>query len=272
MVRAAIDLSPFDHFLSEAVRLFGASPVARTGKAWKKYGPVVEDRRFYFDILNRVETLAFAFARLKELAVIYRDARRDIEKSKRPVEGKTGTFETSNSLEAQRLRAELEGRTLTSFIYYELASLKNALEKLGIGLDGELEYAVKARNRFLAHPGRRGPFRNSANTLATSEGGLLLTHAINPGESDPRMFEFYLDQDFHVSMFEKAEAAERKNRELLMAGKKESWSDAEKSNFAVFGFPEPNLDLILSELATLLNTKLLPKIERAAKRPITVGN
>jgi hypothetical protein len=172
--------------------LFAETPILRDVKDLKNYASIIEDRRFYFDILDRVEMLAYAFARLKELSLLYRSVAGDIAGSMPAVEGGQRTVEIPDELHGLEARVVLEARCLTSYLYYELAGLANMLEKRGISLAGELAYVVKARNFFIAHPQPRSALRNSRRSLQVTQGGLLHTHAINSAETDPQMIEYHL--------------------------------------------------------------------------------
>jgi hypothetical protein len=75
-------------------------------------------------------------------------------------------------------------------------------------------------------------------------------------------------------VFDQRSEALRKNRELLMEGMESGrrrLSDDEAVRLKVFGIPEPDLDIVRSELAEALSASLLPKITRAAKRPLPVS-
>jgi hypothetical protein len=263
---------PFDEFLNKATRLFAETPVTRDVKDLKEYASITEDRRFYFDVLDRVEMLAYVFARLKELALLYLSADENIARSMQAVEGTLGTFDVPGELLGRQDRVVLEARCLTSYLYYELAGLANMLEKRGISFVGELAYMVKARNFFIAHPQPRSALRNSRSSLEITQGGLLHTHAINAAETDPQMMEHYLGRPIDARVFDQISEALQKNRELLVEGRESgTLSYDEAARLKVFGVPEPDLDIVQAELAEAISARLLPKIVRAAKRPLPVG-
>jgi hypothetical protein len=157
-----------------------------------EYVRVIEERRYLIDVLDRVEMLAFAYSRLKALSGRYREAEAQIETAKRVVREKPLTWEVPDEIAWQRDHRAVEARVLGSFVYYELSSLAHMLEVLKVQIpQGELQYLVKARDKFLAHPLLRGRVRNAHGAMSIPQDGLLLAHVVHSDETDPVLLDYY---------------------------------------------------------------------------------
>jgi hypothetical protein len=269
MRRPSIGPNAFEPFFGEVDRLLSQTQLQRTGENLAEYARVVEIRRNYFDIINRVETLAFAFGRLAELGPAYRQASRDIEGSKSPIEGQPGYVEVPDQLIEIRDRLELEARSLAFLIYYELAALEQVFrhKEVAIALTGEIAYAVAARDRMLAH--RPASINRMSNSKVwISQGDLLINGIVDPMEGDPRMIEYYSGNPFTANTAEDIENERQTNEAFFRSSKNK---ESRKKKLKVFGVREPDLDLVLKELVTLLHQDFLPKLADVAVQPIQVG-
>ena len=105
--------SPFDEFLREAEAAWNRTSLQHGVSNDPEYARVIEERRYVSDILDRVETLAFAYARLSALSELFREAEAEIRTTQRVVRDEPLTFEVPDEIEWQRDLRALEGRALS---------------------------------------------------------------------------------------------------------------------------------------------------------------
>ncbi len=238
------------------------------------YVRLVEEGRFIGDIHDRVETLAFAWVRMRELAALYRKTEAAIDEYRPASEEGGQSFEYPDTLGANQRRCQLEARTLMAFVYYEVTSLVSMLKASDWGIelgDGELAFLVQARNKLLAHPTFRGPIRNSSGALEISKDGLLKTWAINLQETNPKLIKHYTGSSVLGSLEDWAQER-RKNKKLIMSQKRiERFTDQEKKNLKAFGVGEPDVVVALAELAGILNGDALSKVRQITNQSLPVA-
>jgi hypothetical protein len=269
LVKEYRQASPFDEFLWKATNALNSPTIARGVANDAEYARVIEERRYVIDILDRVEMLAFTYSRLKALSGLYRQAEAHMDNANRVTREEPLTWEVPDKLMCRRDYLALEARVLASFVYYELTSLAHMLNGLKIQiLRGELQYLVKARDKFLAHPMFRGRVRNAHGAMSIPQDGLLHAYAIHADETDPVLLDYY-----RVSFAQKGAADEvrlrSENEKLILSRTKNSdFSPDERLRLKAFGVREPSLDASLQELASLLMTSALPEIERVSAQPI----
>lgn len=256
--------SPFDEFLRKATEALSSPTVARGIRDDTEYARIIEERRCWIDILDRAEMLAFTYSRLKTLTDLYREAGAQIDAAKRNM-NKPNTSEVPDEIAWQRDHLALEASVLVSFVYYELTSLKRMLEGLKIQIpQGELQYLVKARDKFLAHQMLHGPMRNAHGAMSIPRVGLLHAHAICADETDPVLIEYYR-RSFAPTTEADAVRFRGENETMIM---KDRLSPNERLRLRAFGIREPSLEASLDEMAKLLLTSALPELERISAQPI----
>lgn len=261
--------SPFDEFLRKATAVLNRPANLQGLRDDAEYARVMEERRYVTDVLDRVEMLAFTHSRLNALPGLYRDAEAQMDCTKRVTRDEPLTWEVPDEIVWQRDCRALEGRVLVSFVYYELTSLAHMLKALKVPIPkGELQYLVKARDKFLAHPVFRGRVRNAHGAMSIPQVGLLHTYAIHTDEGDPVLIDHY------SSLFAPKNAADKarlrdENEQLILSRKKNfEFSADEWLRLKAFGIREANLGASLKEMAELLLSSALPEIERIAGQPI----
>jgi hypothetical protein len=157
-----------------------------------EYARVIEERRYVIDVLDRVEMLAFTYSRLNALSGLYRDAEAQMDMTKRVTRQEPLTWGIPDEVEWQRDCRAREAQVLVAFVYYELTSLAHMLRGLKVRIPGgELEYLVKARDKFLAHPRFGSRTRNAHGAMSIPRVGLLHAHAIHANETDPVLLSHY---------------------------------------------------------------------------------
>jgi hypothetical protein len=267
LVREYRQTSPFDEFLWKATKTLNEPTITRGVRNDAEYARVIEERRYVIDILDRVEMLAFTFSRLIELSSLYREAEARLEATSRVTGDEPLTWEASDEIVWQRDSRALEAAVLVSFVYYELTSLAHMLEK-GLKLpipQGELQYLVKARDKFLAHPVFHGRVRNAHGAMSIPKDGLLHPHAT---KTDPVLFDYYGSSFAPKSADDEASFRVENEKLILSSTRKDRLTSAEKLRLKAFGIREPSLEASLKEMASLLLRSALPEIDRIAAQPI----
>ena len=268
LLREYRQTSPFDEFLRKATKALNTPTIAR-GRNDVEYARVIEERRYLSDILDRVEMLAFTYSRLKALSGLYREAEAQMNAAKRVAGEEPPTWEVPDEIVWLRDSRGLEASVLASFVYYELASLATMLKGLRVQIPkGELQYLIRARDKFLAHPMFSGRVRNAHAAMSIPRGGLLYAHVVHADEGDPVLLDHY--RSFFALKTAADEARLRgENEKLILSPKKNTkFSEDERMRLKAFGIREPNLEASVDEMASLLLASTLPAVERISAQPI----
>jgi Protein of unknown function (DUF2934) len=265
--------SPFDAFLRKATKALNSPTIARGMRNDVEYARVIEERRYLIDVLDRVEMLAFTYSRLKALSGLYREAEAQMDTAKRVTREEPLSWEMPDEIAWRRDYRALEARVLGSFVYYELTSLAHMLKGLKVQIpQGELQYLVKARDKFLAHPMFCGRVRNAHGAMSIPQVGLLLAHVVHADETDPVLLDYYSSSYAPKSAAEEARLRGENETLILSARRNSEFSPDEQLRLKAFGIREPNLEASLEEMASLLLTSALPEIERISAQPIPSRN
>ena len=261
--------SPFDEFVRKAAAALSNPTLARGVRDDVEYARVMEERRYVIDVLNRVEMLAFAYSRLNALSGLYRDAEAQMDTTKRVAREEPLTWEVPEEVVWQRDCRALEARVLAAFVYYELTSLAHMLKALNVPIPGgELEYLIKARDKFLAHPMFGSRVRNAHGAMTIPRVGLLHAHAIHTDEADPLLLDHYSSSFAPRNAADEARLRDENERLILSRKKNSEFSARERLRLKAFGLREPELEVSLNQMAKLLLASALPEVERIAAQPI----
>jgi hypothetical protein len=260
---------PFDEFLRQAIKALNSPTIAGGVRDDVEYARVIEERRYLIDILDRVEMLAFTYSRLNALSGLYRDAEAQVDITKRVTRQEPLTWEVPDEIAWQTDYRALEAQVLVAFVYYELTSLAHMLTGLNVRVPGgELQYLVKARDKFLAHPMFGSRVRNAHGALSIPRVGLLHAHAIHANETDPVLLNHYSASFAPRNTADEARLRDE-NERLILSGKKNShFSVDERLRLKAFGIREPDLEASLTEMASLLLTSALPEVERIGAQTV----
>jgi len=256
--------SPFDEFLRKAIKALSSPTVVRGARNDAEYARIIEERRCLIDVLDRAEMLAFTYSRLRALTGLYWEA--EVQIHANCVVSEPGTLEVPDEIAWQKKHLALEASVLVSFVYYELTSLAHMLKDLKMQIpQGELQYLVKARDKFLAHQMLHGPVRNAHGAMSIPRVGLLHAHAICADETDPVLIEYYRSS-FAPTTEADAARFRGENEEMILS--EERLSPKKRLRLKAFGIREPSLEASLEEMAKLLLTSALPEVERVSAQPI----
>ena len=261
--------SPFDEFLRKATAVLNGPSIAQGLRDDAEYARVIEERRYVIDVLDRVEMLAYAHSRLNALSGLYRDAEAQMDGTKRESREEPLTWEVPDEIVWQWDCRALEGRVLVAFVYYEMTSLAHMLRALRVSIPkGELEYLVKARDKFMAHPVFGSRVRNAHSAMSIPRVGLLHAHAIYGDEVDPALIDHYNGPFAPKNAADRARLRDENERLILSSKRHCDFLADERSRLKAFGIREPNLEGSLNEMAKLLLSSAFPEIERIAAQPI----
>ena len=260
--------NPFEGFLRDADQVMEISILASTVPAIAAaqradFTRNEEQRNFCADIFSRIERMAFAFDRLRELtAEDYRfedavDEKRDT----------TGTYTYSEAEVQAMARWHTETDLLTFYIYYELKSVIDMAEQWGISPQAasELEYVLRARDRFLAHPEfhRVAPHAYRGKSIPYNE-GFTRCDVAGLQQWDPVTREQYFSAlGLSSPVSREREAAEAAANETMIrsATRNERLTEEQVTRLKAFGVREPDLEKALREFAATLLPRVLEKIK-----------
>jgi hypothetical protein len=156
----------------------------------------------------------------------------------------------------------VETDLLTFYVYYELKSVADVLRRWTINPAprSELEYALKARDRFLAHPEfcRVSPRANRMKSIPLQ--GMIRCDIASLQQWDSITQSEYLRKLNLGAPIDRTKEVQRNADLILSRTQNEKLTEEEVTRIKAFGAREPHLQKALEELAVLLNTNALPKI------------
>lgn len=253
-------INPFACFLEAAFRMLNIAgsgrPIAGSDRA--AYARHTEERNFCEDVCDRIQRMAFAYDRLCELSMEHWRMSDELNQKR----DENGRCEISPQMLQAQERWDLESDSLTFYIYYELKSVADILGQWSIvpAAGSALEYALKARDRFLAHPEfcRIGPRSNRSKALAKGAPAFSDIASLQQWETVVR--DEYLAQLQISAPYDQPQEAQKNRQILLSKPRNERLRDEEVLRVKAFGAPEPDLTGALKELATSLHSSVLSKI------------
>lgn len=260
--------NPFARFLSDARTEFDKIPpepnVSSDASLHSRFVEICEARSFVFDIVDRAETLATAFDRMRELLESY--LRFDAEKMKCIQEQRTAdpgrsTFHVPEEFQRGMDRCHREAQTLTTFAYYELSTLVSLLAyRFSPTSQSELKYLVGVRNKILVHARRNGRIKNSKSKLTL--GPILIADVVGGESWIPLIQDWNKKRLIVLGVDWDDETGAEKNVALLRGP---GWvkTPAEILQLKSFMIREPDLIESAREMAHLLQTNFIPEITRA---------
>lgn len=227
-----------------------------------------EARREYAqDIVGRAETVSFAFDRLHALTPELQEIWKAID-AKRPKTDEA--VEIPKELIEGEDRLNVEADAMTALIYYESKSIVDMLRELRVDVPKatELEYLLRVRDRFLAHPKPLGVARraNRGGSIPVGE-GFLQRNAVNLDTLDnARAAADGLTKEVRVGQWPEERI---KNEETLRSREtNEKLPQEQITRLMAFGIRDPDVPKVIGELAQLLATAFLPIVQEYASEAI----
>lgn len=263
--------NPLCQFLTKAKSYFGAASslaAIRTNIArMEEFVNNVEQRRYYGDLVDRVEQIAFAFDRLFELAEQMRAAQRQFDAISHQARAKgLSNWEIPDEIVISRERTHAEAAILTAYIYHEVATLfsmtlrpeHSLLKRPAEG--SELKYLLGVRNKLLVHPEVGAVVKSSRSQLTV--GDYLRTDLVGLESGyAPLVRDYHAQACGSAADFFDNDEVEA-NKKLLQSHKKvEKLTMNEKHRLKAFSIREPDLKKCLLELDQLLVEQVLPEIK-----------
>jgi hypothetical protein len=262
--------NPFASFLdnarAEIHKLQPEPDVSSDASLHSQFVKICEDRSFVFDIIDRAETLATAFDRMRELRESYlhldADITKCIEDQRAGDPGRT-IFRVPDELQQGMDRCYREALTLTTSAYYELSTLAGLPQSLLAPVPGShLDYLVGVRNKILVHARRDGRIKNSKSVLTI--GPILIAHLVGGESWIPFIQDWNRKELMALGVNWDDETGAEANVALLRRKKRvDDFTPAEILQLKSYMIPEPDLLQSGREMASLLQTKFLPEITRA---------
>ncbi len=260
--------NPFASFLNAAFKMLNIAgscePISANDRS--AYARNADERNFCEDVCDRIQRMAFAYDRLCELSIEHWKMSDELNQDR----DENGCCEITPQMLRAKERWELESDSLTFYIYYELKSVADILEQWTIfpAAGSALEYALKARDRFLAHPEfcRIGPRSNRSKALSKGAPAFSDIACLQQWETVVR--NEYLAQLQITTPYDNHQEATQNRRILLSGQRNEKLSDEEVLRVKAFGAPEPDLGRALKELAASLDSSALPKIAKVSAEAI----
>jgi hypothetical protein len=217
-------------------------------------------RDFAEDLLARAATVSFAFDRLHELTPLFNEIWREVDakrsKANDPVEIPREVLEKED-------RWGVEADAMTALIYYEIKSIADMLSEFGIEVETgtELEYLLKARDRFLAHPKLLGIARraNRGGTIPIGE-GFLRRDAVNLNTLDyDRAAVDGRQKQVKSDDWPKERV---RNKEIIRTAKRnEKLTPEQITQVMAFGVRDADVEKAVAELATVFKDRFLPIVK-----------
>lgn len=256
--------SPTSNPLAEFVRkgsallnIVGGEQVAAA--AYSAFTRNSEERTFCTDLCDRVHRIAFAFDRLCELT----DLDNERAAQRRQVLNEQDRYELTEEMLQSSGRWDVETDLLTFYIYYELKSVIDMIRQWNIEPTNgsDLEYALKARDRFLAHPEfcRVSPHSNRGKVIPQK--GMTQCEIASLRQWDSITQTEYL-RTLRMSEPIDREAEVCRNNTIISGRRRnERLTQEEVMRIKAFGVREPNLERAVAELAMILESGALPRIK-----------
>jgi len=267
-LRKAAKRNPMNRFLTDVepiMRLVQPSGPREPGMDVAAYVEIQEARQFARDILSRVELLSYAYDRLCELVRERIRISAEMEKGQEQTDGHVRAIDLSRvslTVRDREARWESELGVTVAFAHYEFKSVVDLLRFWGVDHIGpESTYLCKIRDRFLSHSQYLGVMRRAKTGYSYPyDPGPALLPVTGLNQSEPISHDYYLRR---LQLPEPVDqSAERVNYEQLVLHKRrnESLAEAEVLRLKAFGVREPDLECALRELASVLESKILPRI------------
>jgi hypothetical protein len=267
-------MNPFAQFLNAAHSAFRKIPqqpeVHTDADLLPKFVEKYEHRRFVFDIVDRVETLAASFDRLRVLYESYTDNQSKMDlivAEQRAGDPARVRFEIPDQLVRERDQYTVEARAHVAFIYYEMSTVVALLSKLlKPQPSSNLEYLVGVRNKILAHPRRNAGTKSSSSALTV--GPILHAHLVGGESWFPLLRNWYLQKLRDAGGWLDDADGIAANMALLRSDVTvERFTLINRLRLKSFVIREPDPLGSAGEMATMLMAKFLPDIKGAC-RPV----
>jgi len=259
--------NPFENFLNAANAEFRKIPqepeVHSNPSLVPSFVQLSEERSFVFDVVDRVQTLATAFQRLRNLYELYHRCEKEREQkvaAELLADPNRQSIEIPKELDNERDQYHREAQVFVAFCYYEMSTVVGLL-KFEVPPGSHLEYLIGVRNKILAHPRRDGRVKNSRSSL--SIGRILHAHLVGANGWIPVIRDSYLAEWEGSGNRLDDESGTDANVRLIRSKKRvEHFTDEEILRLKIYTYPEPDLVGSAPELAHFLESEFFVRVVR----------
>ena len=258
LLKAASEQNPLRGFLCNAeseMRIALSDSSIDNPDQLEAYVTNQEELNFALDLCQRVQRLSAAF----DLLCTLTDRQLSSQRQENENRNLTGSYTFTEEDEQARTRIRVESELLTHYLYYELKSVTDMLRLWNIKVvaGSELEYALRARDRLLAHPEifRIAPTPFGGVSFPLS-GGFMKVNIGTPFAMDSVCESYYRLKLGTDAEGNRAAEQERNEKVLRSKAKNENLTEEEVTRIKLFGVREPNVLVALNEFAMLLATSL----------------
>ncbi len=244
--------NPLDSFLKQASVVTDVAQASNIeASQYPEFTRNSDERNFCLDLCDRVDRVAYAYDRLYELSLVSEQLN-DQRQRERDSEG---TYRYTTEMSQAEARWHSEADVLTFYIYYELNSIADMLAQWKITpvAGSELEYALKARDRFLAHPElcRVSP-RYSRTKSIPIGGGFTRCDIASLRQWDTITQSVYLAELGMSEPIDRETEAAKNSRMILKRTANDRLDQHDVIRIKAFGVREPDLDRAIRNLAEIL--------------------
>jgi len=243
----------------------GAAQQAVDRARYEEFTSNAEERNFSHDVVDRAGQLSYCFDRLCELGIEYNEIRTAMKQGQPNSQGVDLSLVPPAVL-AREEKWVQELHVITGFCFYEIKSICDMLKMWGVNLDGcqELRFVLKSRDRFLAHPRLGGIMRLAHRSYGIPfDGGPVEASVSGLNSFDPITRAHYLASlglDEGTPILD--EAQRQANEACVLSPDQNHRLDAAGiTRLKAFGLRDANLKSALRELAQVLETQVLPRIQ-----------
>ena len=260
--------NPLDLFLKQASVITDVAPTSAVPISdYTEFTRNSEARKFCLDLCDRVDRIAYAYGRLCELSLISER----LSNQRRREEDAGGTYTFTSEMQQAEANWHSETDVLTFYIYYELKSVVDMLAQWKIVpvSKSELEYALKARDRFLAHPElcRVSPRYNRAKSIPVG-GGLTRCDVASLRQWDTITQSVYLAELGMSEPIDREAEVAKNTRIILGRIANERLDPHDVLRIKAFGVREPDLERAIRDLDELLLGPAIQRIEHIHKEAV----
>jgi hypothetical protein len=223
-----------------------------------------EERNFSHDVVDRTKQLSYCFDRLCELGLEYFEIRKAMEQNQPNSQG-IDLSKVPPAVLAREDKWTQELEVITAFSFYEIKSLCDMLKAWEVDFSGcrELQFLMKSRDRFLAHPRLGGVMRLAHRSHSIPyDGGPVSASVAGLNSFAPITRAHYLASlglDEATPILD--EVQRTANEDCVLSRDQNHRLDAtDITRLKAFGLRDANLTAALKELAQVLENQVLAKI------------
>ncbi len=224
---------------------------------------------FLQDLVARVAILAHCYDAICGLTEHHQDLRkREDALPTDPAHPNSRTIPPELIEEEDRWLVEVD--VFTSLIYYEVTSVVGMIRQLEVEIDpgSEIQYLVKVRDRFMSHVQLSRVTRGGYRGLGIPERGFLQRDMVALNRWSAEDLQALGEHAMELGSVPWTEQRRRNEELILSRTRNEHFTKDQMLDLMAAGVRECHLELALIQLGELLQTRVLPIIEKETDRAI----